>query len=185
MNSPARQNHCEAKCGPARFLLATVSLCWALSAAALSSDADQPIYVEADSVEIDEQLGTSTYRGNVKVTQGSLHLTADMITIVEVENAKTITATGSPVRFRQLPDGEDQPVHGRSLRAEYQTESGVLTLYEKAHIDHGQNTFSSDRIQYNSHTATVLAGRAASGQKRVHSTIHPREDRDKKPGEGQ
>ena len=48
------------------------------SAAALESDASQPIYVEADSVEINDGTGVSVYQGNVDVTQGSIHLTADV-----------------------------------------------------------------------------------------------------------
>ena len=38
-------------------------------ALALESDKDQPIQIEADSVDIDEGKNTSTYKGNVELTQ--------------------------------------------------------------------------------------------------------------------
>ncbi|MBA1331005.1 LptA protein, partial [Candidatus Endoriftia persephone str. Guaymas] len=52
-----------------------------LQARALSGDREQPIYLEADSVEIDEASGVSVYIGNVVVSQGSMRLEADKMWI--------------------------------------------------------------------------------------------------------
>lgn len=143
--------------------------------AALSSDSDQPIELEADSVEIDDEKGTSVYSGNVRLVQGSIRIQGDTLTITEVgEDENTAVMIGTPVRFRQQPDGDEEEIRGQSLRAEYFTETGVLMLYDEAVIHQGKENFSSDRIRYNSNDSTVHAGQAASGTQRVRSTIMPK-----------
>ena len=141
---------------------------------ALSSDPDQPIYLEADSAELHEQAGTIIYRGNVFLTQGSIRMRGDQLVVEKQAVGKLITMTGKPVTFRQQPDGDGEEIHGSSLRAEYYTDTGILIMYEQAVVDQGANRFSSDRIEYDSNKSTVRAGAAASGSDRVHSTIQPR-----------
>ncbi len=50
---------------------------------ALPEDADQPIHIQAENVEIDEQAQQAIYRGSVRVDQGTLRVTADEL-IVEI-----------------------------------------------------------------------------------------------------
>ena len=45
------------------------NLTFSSPALSLSSDRNQPAYMEADQVTIDDQAGTSVYKGNVKLTQ--------------------------------------------------------------------------------------------------------------------
>ena len=44
-------------------------------------DQGQPIFLESDSAKWDENSQKSTYRGNVKVTQGSMKLTGDILIV--------------------------------------------------------------------------------------------------------
>ena len=46
----------------------------------LSTDRDQPMLIEADRAELNDADGISVYRGNVKVTQGTLILTGETMT---------------------------------------------------------------------------------------------------------
>ena len=54
---------------------------------ALTDDSTKPINIQADSAEINDDTGISTYRGNVKITQGSTILTGDIV-ILETANKK-------------------------------------------------------------------------------------------------
>ena len=56
------------------------------SAHALSSDKDQPIELAADSVDVDEGKGVSTYKGNVDLRQGSMKLLATVPNMYAVLN---------------------------------------------------------------------------------------------------
>ena len=48
---------------------------------ALPSDANQPIKLLADKATYSERTGVTSYSGSVIITQGSLKLTADNITV--------------------------------------------------------------------------------------------------------
>ena len=61
---------------------------------ALDSDREQPIQIVADVAIRDEIAGETRYEGNVVLTQGSLKITADELTILHsTEDADRIIAT--------------------------------------------------------------------------------------------
>lgn len=157
-----------------RTLLPLLLLLWAPLAGALSSDKDQPIDIVADSVDINEATGTSTYTGNVEINQGTIRLRADRV-VVEHRPGQPhkIDATGEPARFRQLPDNSDRYVEGRAERVEYRLDSEELVLSGNAELTQGQDRFNSDRIVYDRVRAVVKAGAAAQGKERVRVTIQP------------
>jgi len=154
------------------FLLC--SLFFAAPVWALSTDKDQPVNIEADSVDIDETKEIAIYRGNVIVTQGSINLEADKVTVYKFQSENPyVVATGNLVKFSQLPDNEKQRIKGRSLKAEYELNSAKLELTGKAVLIKGPNTFKNDRIIYDREKAVVKAGSSAKGKERVKITIGP------------
>jgi len=145
------------------------------SALALSTDQDQPIYIEADSVDIDDREGVSVYQGQVDVKQGSIHLTADKVTIYQKERkADRIVATGKPVTFKQRTD-DGKEVNGHALRVEYDVNREELVLINEAELTQGVDRFASDRILYDRKSAVVKAGSSALGKERVRITITPKD----------
>lgn len=151
-------------------------LCAGLSgqAAALSSDRNQPMYVEADRADIDDQRGVSVYRGNVKITQGTLQLTAAELTVHSKggDIVKAI-AVGQPATYRQRPDGKEQDIEAEALRMEYFATEEKLILIDKAEVRQGGDTFRSDRINYDIAKDVVNAGASSPGD-RVRITIQPK-----------
>ena len=164
-------------------LLALSSLLVMPSAYALPTDRDQPIQIEADRVDIDEGKGVAIYRGKVVVTQGSIHMTADTVTITGSRaKADKIVAEGAPVTFRQTLDKERGVVNAEAKRAEYFTDEDTLILLNQARIWEGEREFRSDRIEYNRVKGTLKAGQVegAPGGKRVSATIPaPKRDQPK------
>jgi len=161
------------------FTLATLLLAGGLllsgPAAALESDQQQPIYMEADGVEINDGSGASIYQGNVIVTQGSIRMTADKVTVTRKPNgADHIVAIGNPATFQQQMEGKKELIKGRSKRAEYTTDSEVIVLIGDAVLTQAKDTFKSDRIIYNRIQGQVLAGNKAQGKQRVRVTIRPK-----------
>lgn len=147
---------------------------------ALTRDRDKPITVEADSAEIDEARGLSTYKGHVQVRQGSLNITASTITVSKKDAGNRIVAVGIPARFRQRPDGEQEDVVATARRVEYETDSDKLLLTGQAQIEQSGNVFRSDRIVYDMKKNRVEAGSGKQGpatpKQRVHITIQPQSD---------
>ena len=150
------------------------------AAPGLSSDKDQPIAIEADSVDIHEGEGRSVYTGNVQVTQGSIRLLADRVTVLHAGGeAEKFIAVGSPARFRQLPDGSETPIKARALRMEYEVQGDLITLIEQAEVLQGRDTMRSDRIVWDRVRGQVKGGQAAQGKARVKMTFQPKKDEGK------
>jgi lipopolysaccharide export system protein LptA len=154
--------------------LAPLLLAWPLAADALESDLSQPILIEADSLEINDREGTSLYRGNVEITQGTIHITADSVKVTQrKEGADQILAKGRPVTFRQQTDPDGTLVEGEAETAEYAADSDTLVLTGNALLKQGQDSFASDRIIYDRARSIVKAGTSAQGKTRVRVSIQP------------
>ncbi len=152
-------------------LLVAPKLSWGLE-----KDSEQPIYIEADGATYDDNTGNSIYTGNVEVTQGSMLLNSDRLIIyTKSRRPYKIVATGQPVTFKQTPKPGDEDVHGKSLKAEYYVDSELLVMINHAVVWQGENTYASERIEYDRKNAIVKAGQASSNGKRVHITLHPKE----------
>ena len=147
------------------------------NALALSTDKDQPIIIEADSMEVDEGKGITIYQGNVDLEQGSIRMKADKVTIMQ-SKGKTdrIIADGNPVKFRQRPDGKDEDVVGNALRFEYESTSELIYLIGDAMLTQGGSSVKSDRITYDRTKAIAKAGKKAKGKMRVRTVIEPRKN---------
>lgn len=155
-----------------KLLLALILLCTAGTVLALESDREQPIELAADSVDIDESKGTSVYRGDVDLRQGSMHLQADVVTVYQNKRKPTkIIAEGRPVKFQQQSD--KGLVKGRAKRAEYEVDSENLVMIGDAVLLQGNDSMRSDRIVYDRVKSVVKAGAAAKGSERVRITIQP------------
>jgi lipopolysaccharide export system protein LptA len=144
---------------------------------ALESDQKQPIYIEADSVELDDIKDTSVYIGNVQVDQGSMRILADHVTVQHKQDRRPrfVTALGNPVRYRQDVEGEKGEVHGEALRMEYDADKDELTLIDQAVLTQGSDRFASQRIVYDRAHSQVKAGASAQGSGRVRIVFTPEE----------
>lgn len=159
----------------AKALAALLLAAGAGPAAALESDKDQPLDLEADSAEIDEAKGVSVYTGNVIAIQGSMRLEADRLLIFHTgSKAERIEAEGKPAKFQQLTEDSPEPVKARGLRMEYKLDSEELILIGDAVVVQGKDTFKSDRITYDRVKSVVKGGAAAKGKERVRIRVDPK-----------
>ena len=149
-------------------------LCLPLPAWALSSDRDQPMHIESDRAELDEQKGISIYIGNVRVTQGTLGLTGDHMTVYQDgDHLERAIMLGKPATYRQRPDGKDEDMRAEALRMEYYADPERIVLIDQAVAWQGGNSFRSDRIVYEVAQDRVLGGDPEGGQ-RVRIILQPR-----------
>jgi len=141
---------------------------------ALSSDKEKPVEVEADSFHLDDAKKLTTYSGNVIITQGSMEIMADKVSIYSVRGATDkVIATGNPVKFKQQPDGQQDLIRGEAQRFKYLVSKNTLVLINKATLWQSGTTFSSDQITYDSKRSIVKAGDKKSASKRVKITLQP------------
>lgn len=157
-----------------------VALCAALVAAsawALKSDKQQPINIQADHGEFQNDSAnnaTSIYTGHVVITQGSIRITADKA-VLHTLNGELQTAdmTGAPATFQQQPDS-GALMHGTAAEIIYTAATDQVDLLGNAELVQGQRQLSAAVIHYNTATEHVLA---VGGQNngRVHITLPPKQ----------
>lgn len=63
------------------ILLSLGAALGSVSAWALPTDRDQPIRIQADDAQLDDKNGIATYKGDVIITQGSMKVTGNTVTI--------------------------------------------------------------------------------------------------------
>ncbi len=143
---------------------------------ALPTDRQQPIHISADSAQIDDNTGTTTYKGNVLITQGSLEIRAANVDLHRVnDDVSQIIATGSPANFRQQPSAGQAITDAYGEKLDYQITDQTVTITGKARVEQAGDTFSGERIVYQMNKAIVNAysGNGSSGQ-RVQMIIQPK-----------
>nr|VFK44488.1 MAG: lipopolysaccharide export system protein LptA [Candidatus Kentron sp. TC]VFK50537.1 MAG: lipopolysaccharide export system protein LptA [Candidatus Kentron sp. TC]VFK63917.1 MAG: lipopolysaccharide export system protein LptA [Candidatus Kentron sp. TC] len=148
--------------GAIRKAAITCLICpWILfsHAHALSTDKDKPIHIEADWAEADDMRGTVVYRGEVIVTQGSIRIDGEMVTLHYDENDTLTKAEveGRPAKFQQRPDGSREKQHAKASRMEYFATRDLIILLGNAHSWQGRRRISADRIEYDTKKNRVRA----------------------------
>lgn len=163
-----------------RLLLLLLCLCtYSAMTLASSDDTQQPIHIEADRAQIDEQKGVMTYSGHVLLQQGSIEVRAATVVVYSKNGElQRITAQGDPVHYRQQRLNEEA-VKGVSQRMEYNADSKQVLLLGSAEFWQGGNRFSGNRIQYDPETESVVANAGseetdAGDKQRVTVTLQPR-----------
>lgn len=130
-------------------LICALALVAARPALAEKADREKEIVVNADRLVANDAKKTSTFEGNVIVTQGTMRMTAAKVTVREdAERHKYYVANGSPVTFRQKLDNSDEYVEGYAQRAEFDDRNDVLRLYDHARVKRNQNEITGDFISY-------------------------------------
>lgn len=157
-----------------------IGLCFHLDALAEAADRDKPIELEADTVTVNDAKKTSTYSGNVILTQGTLVIRADKLIVREdKEGFQHSTSTGNPTTFKQKREGKNEYMEGSAQRIEYDGRMDKVQLYTKAWVKRGEDIVYGDYISYdaNAEYAEVIGGaKSESGTSsgRVKAIIQPK-----------
>ena len=164
------------------LLIALFALTVSAPGYALRSDRDQPIDIQADRVEIKEKEETSEYIGNVRLTQGSLDIRADKVTVfLKSGRLIKILIIGNPAVFKQKPENNKDIVKSSAMHMEYFANREHLILKTNASVVQGDNHFSGDFIEYDTLNSTVKANKDEDSGSRVHAIIKPGKSSDEKP----
>ena len=124
----------------------------------LSSDAQQPILLESDSAKWDDKTSTSVYRGNVKLNQGSLEITGDVLTVYAPgKKVKYMRAEGKRCTYRQIND-EGKLITAVAKKIEHFIGQEKIILTNNAVLTQGEDKVASNKIIYFTKNQEVSAG---------------------------
>ncbi len=123
---------------------------FSLAVNALPSDISQPIRIEADSATRDESKGQTIYEGDVKISQGSLIITAEHIVINDTyTQPDSIFARGKPATLSQQLSLEGERVYASAMEISYVLSSGKVEFKKNAKISQSGSKITSETINYN------------------------------------
>lgn len=144
-----------------------------ITASALPSDANQPIHLKADHVKYTESTGVMSYSGNVSITQGTLKLNANNITVNLSSNKSinSVVATGSPATMQQVVTKEKGLARGQGNKIDYNAVNGIVTLTGNAKLTQDGASFAGNVIRYSLKAGDVEA--TAGGSQRVELVFPP------------
>lgn len=140
---------------------------------ALKSDKDQPIDISADSLQINDEKNVSIYKGKVKLSQGSLSIEADELTLYfnDANEMQFMDMIGKPAQFKQQ-DEDLQWMTGTAQKIEYRDLESLLILNKNANFKSGKEHIKSEFIKINFDKDLINAGK--SDKERVFIKILPR-----------
>ncbi|MCB5190166.1 lipopolysaccharide transport periplasmic protein LptA [Methylobacillus arboreus] len=164
------------------LLLAMLIGMLSATAYAEKADREKPIELEADSVQVNDAKKTSTYTGNVILTQGTLMIRGDRLIVREdKEGFQHSTSYGNPTTFKQKRDGKNEYMEGSAQRIEYDGRMDKVQLFTKAWVKRGEDIVHGDYIMYdaNAEYAEVISGGSqaatpATPSGRVRAVIQPK-----------
>ncbi len=143
-------------------------------AQAKQSDRDQPVSVDAQSFSGSQDSGKATYKGAVKISQGTLHADGDNATgyFDQDNQVQRVVLTGSPAHMQQqLDDGTS--VHGQANTIDYTVSQNTVVLTGNAVVVHeGQGEFHGAKLTYNTDTGQINGEGGPGGQ--VHMVLQPK-----------
>ncbi len=132
------------------------------SAWSLPNDQQQPIRIQADDAQLDDKNGIATYKGDVIITQGSMIVKGNTVTMTRAPNGDidVVTSVGNLAYFEQLQtQGDANPVKGYGVTIQYHAQQNRVVLIDKAKvIDKDNNVTQGEKNR--------LRHREEAGQRR-------------------
>ncbi|MGM0702649.1 MAG: lipopolysaccharide transport periplasmic protein LptA [Pseudomonadota bacterium] len=145
---------------------------------ALEGDAEAPVEVTADQLDLDDRAGTAIYTGDVDIRQGSLQLTGERVEIQrnEAGELSRAIATGERAYIEQQPSPEEPVVRGWGRTIHYHVSERRVELIDRAELHQGGDTFDGGYLEYFLDRREVQARSEADGvdeRQRVRMTLQP------------
>lgn len=143
-------------------------------AVALPSDREQAINIESDRATREDKTGLSIYEGSVTITQGTIQIKADKVTIHhQGDKVNRIVCVGKPAHYQQQPKPEDGLLIANASTIDYHLDTDLINLIGNARVNQQGSTLEGERIDYDLKKERVEAHGDSTGRQRVRMVIPP------------
>jgi len=150
------------------------SLVLSIPCQALPADRTQPIEIESDRAERHEKLGRTIYAGGVVITQGTIQIKADKVTVTNLGNkVAKIVCVGTPAHYQQQPAADKGLIIARASTIEYSLDKNQISLIKNASLEQNGSTISGELIEYDLPKELVKAQGDLTGRQRIQMVIPP------------
>ncbi|WP_426149810.1 lipopolysaccharide transport periplasmic protein LptA [Pseudomonas sp. DC3000-4b1] len=167
------------------FLLGLGAALGSVNALALPTDRNQPIHIQSDDAQLDDKQGVAVYTGDVVITQGSMKITGNKVTVTRAANGDVdvFTAVGNLAYYEQKPAVDKPIVQAYAVTIQYFAAQDRIVLIDKAKVINDGNTSEGEKIVYDTVRQVVNAGRATGSKltaprPRIDMVIQPKKKTD-------
>lgn len=140
-------------------LILIIVCCFIPFVYALTDDFKQRIYINADSSTYNYKTGINSFEGNVSLTQGTTHLTADrLITKTNTQRkVNEIIAYGikQTAHYWTIPKASDPELHAKAMVIKFYPIAANIILEQNVTVTQGENSFQGQLIHYNRNDETI------------------------------
>lgn len=145
-----------------------------ISAQALESDYEQPINVSSVSQHAQMKSNTITFTEDVLLTQGSIKITADKLTVIRGKEAnhEIMIAEGNVATFYQTQE-DGKPFDAEAQSIHYDVAKSQITLTGKAQVKQLDSQINGAKIVYSLDTEELLVESGKNTQQRVKTVFLP------------
>lgn len=147
---------------------------------AKTGDTEQPMNISSGTQALDITNNIVTFTDNVVITQGTININADKVTVLRPNGDQTKTiveAFGAPLTFSQEQD-DGKLIEGHSNKMRYELENELITLTGNAFLSQMDSQVSGEQIVYSVKEQQM---QAKSGQnQRVTTILVPNQLQEKK-----
>jgi lipopolysaccharide export system protein LptA len=148
-----------------------LALCFPLLSSAMPDDSQQTVHIIADTSEFNYKTGVDIYEGNVKIDQGSTHVTADRIITQKNAQHKIVKAVAFGIKklaeYSTIPKKDDLEFHAKGKIITFYPLKSLISLEGDVTVTQGKNSFQGPVISYNMKDQIVTAPASNIG----HATI--------------
>ncbi|MYB35066.1 MAG: lipopolysaccharide transport periplasmic protein LptA [Gammaproteobacteria bacterium] len=120
---------------------------------------DQPLFLNADYIELDFNTGERLYRGNVVLTQGDVVIECDEMTTMHDDDDELFHALciGNPGIFKkEHKQAGQEALTGSAVNITYDRKNNQVLLVDEARLERGRIFVSGDRISHDLSTEKTI-----------------------------
>jgi len=141
---------------------------------ALETDFQQPIHVSSIAQHAKLKTNTITFTDDVLLTQGSIKITADKLTVIRgtEPNHEIMIADGNVATFHQIQD-DGKPLDAEAKTIRYDVAEGKITLTKSAQVKQLDSQITGATIVYFIGTEELNVTTDESKQERVKTVFLP------------
>jgi lipopolysaccharide export system protein LptA len=148
--------------------LFTLAMCYPLALFALHEDKKEKVYIVADSTIYNYKTGIRIFEGNVKVDQGTTHLTADRLVTKNNSDHNIQEAIayglGQLAHYWTLPKIGEPEIHAHAKVIKFYPIESNVVLEQSVVVTQGENNFQGELILYNGGDQTITVPASKNGR---------------------
>jgi lipopolysaccharide export system protein LptA len=147
---------------------------------ALTEDRELPIHIQADAAVIDDAKGSSIYRGNVVIEQGTLLINADEIEVITADQeviqiiAMTDANSDKLAHYEQLPDDSEDRIFADARKIIYLVQEERVHLSGNGTLKQAKDILKGELIYYDV-ALGIMSLKSTSKDGRINMTINPKD----------